>query len=177
MVICWQWGHCFCSARYSCTTTRSAGLSTRLSPLSSTCCHRVQVVLAALTRFYWQLGDLIWRGRELQARSQVSWLPARLLLARIARKLFGLHTKRSAEGGRWLLWLSDACWSRNAFIGSLKLLICSSWCWITAFCSASNACCCWIRSSRCASRSRSILCSSRSQTSSSSIVMPVLYWV
>ncbi len=41
------------------------------------------------------------------------------------------------------------------------------WCWITVFCSASNACCCRIRSSCCASCSRSTLFSSRRETSSS----------
>jgi hypothetical protein len=69
-----------------------------LTPLSSTGCHRVQVVLAALTRFYWQLDDLIWRGRERQARSQVSWLPARLLLALVAQAFRFAH--KTIRGGR-----------------------------------------------------------------------------
>jgi len=56
-----------------------------LTPLSSSCCHRVQDVLAGLTLFYLQLDDLIWRGRELQARSRVSWLPSRFLLALLAQ--------------------------------------------------------------------------------------------
>jgi hypothetical protein len=47
-----------------------------LSTLSSTRGNRVQVVLASFTPFYLLEGDLIWRGRELQARSRVSRLPA-----------------------------------------------------------------------------------------------------
>jgi len=41
----------------------------------------VQVVLASFAPFYLLLDDLIWRRRELQAQSWVSWLPSRLLLA------------------------------------------------------------------------------------------------
>jgi hypothetical protein len=41
----------------------------------------VQVVLASFAAFYLLLEDLIWRCRELQAPSWVSWLPARWLLA------------------------------------------------------------------------------------------------
>jgi hypothetical protein len=52
-----------------------------LSTLCSTRCNRVQVVLARFAPFYLLEGDLIWRGRELQARSWVSWLPSRFLLA------------------------------------------------------------------------------------------------
>src|SRR6266849_7667339 len=132
-----------------------------LTPLSSTRCHRVQAVVAGLTLVYLQLDDLIWRGRELQAGSRVSWLPSRFLPARIARKLFGVRTNRSEDGGKWLLWLSFTSWSRKAFSCSFKLLICSPWCWITAFCSDSTACCCWMSSSRCARCSRRPLFSSR----------------
>src|SRR5713101_4491140 len=63
-----------------------------LSTFSSTHCHCVQVVLAGLTLFYLQLNRLIWRGRELQARSRVSWLPSRLLLALLAQA-FRLSSK------------------------------------------------------------------------------------
>jgi hypothetical protein len=41
----------------------------------------LQVVLTGFTPFYLLEGDLIWCARELQARSGVSWLPARLPLA------------------------------------------------------------------------------------------------
>src|SRR2546421_6732295 len=93
------------------------------------------------------------------------------------RKLFGLRTNRSEAGGRWLLWLSFASRSCTAFSCSLKRLICSPCCWIKAFCSASTACCCWMSSSRCARCSRSTVFSARRYASSSSIVMPLLYWV
>ncbi len=69
-----------------------------LTPLSSTCCHRVQVLLAGLTVFDLQCDDLIWRGRELQARSLVSWLPARLLLALVAQAFRFAH--KTIRGGR-----------------------------------------------------------------------------
>jgi hypothetical protein len=71
-----------------------------LTASSSTRCNRAQVVLARFAPFYLLLDDLIRRGGELQARSPVSWLPSRLLLARIARKLFGFRPKRSEDGGR-----------------------------------------------------------------------------
>src|SRR6266566_2437734 len=69
-----------------------------LTPLSSTGCHHLQVLLASLTLFYWQLDDLIWRGRELQARSQVSWLPSRFLLALLAQAFRFAH--KTIRGGR-----------------------------------------------------------------------------
>ena len=69
-----------------------------LTPLSSTRCHRVQVVLAGLTVVYLQLDDLIWRGRERQARSRVSWLPTRFLLALLAQALRFAH--KPIRGGR-----------------------------------------------------------------------------
>jgi hypothetical protein len=69
-----------------------------LTPLSSTRCHRVQVVLADLTLFYLQLDDLIWRGRELQAGSPVSWLPSRLLPAPLAQAFRFAH--KPIRGGR-----------------------------------------------------------------------------
>lgn len=52
-----------------------------LSTLYSTRCHRVQIVLARFASFDLLLDELIWRRRELQARSWVSWLPSRFLLA------------------------------------------------------------------------------------------------
>src|SRR6266568_3417931 len=63
-----------------------------LSTLSSTRCHRLQVVLTRFTSVYLQLGDLIWGGRELQAGSRVSWLPARFLLA-LCAQAFRLASK------------------------------------------------------------------------------------
>src|SRR6266487_3339891 len=62
-----------------------------LATLSSTRCHRVQVVLARFAPFYLLEGDLIWRRRELQARSLMSWLPARFLLAFLAQAFRCAH--------------------------------------------------------------------------------------
>src|SRR5260370_22402715 len=62
-----------------------------LATLSSTRCHRVQVVLARFAPFYLLKDDLIWRRRELKARSWVSWLPARWLLARLAQAFWCAH--------------------------------------------------------------------------------------
>ena len=56
-----------------------------LSTLSSTGGHRLQVLLARFTPFDLQLGDLIGCRGERQARSRVSCLPARLLLALLAQ--------------------------------------------------------------------------------------------
>ncbi len=52
-----------------------------LATLGSTHGNRLQVVLTGFTPFYLLAGDLIWCARELQARSRVSWLPARFPLA------------------------------------------------------------------------------------------------
>lgn len=79
------------------------------------------------------------------------------------RKLLGLRTKRSDEGGRWLLWLSDACRSCKDFICSLRRVICS--------------CICLTCSSRCVSTSCRTRFPSRRWMSSSSVVIPLLYWV
>jgi hypothetical protein len=56
-----------------------------LASFSSTCCNGVQVVLADFAVFDVLLDDLIWRGRELQARSCVPWLPSRWFLALLAQ--------------------------------------------------------------------------------------------
>src|SRR6266568_6446689 len=69
-----------------------------LATLSSTCCHRLQVVLADLTAFYPLLDDLIWRAGELQARALMAWLPSRWLLALFAQA-FRLSGKTIR--GRW----------------------------------------------------------------------------
>ncbi len=69
-----------------------------LSTLSSTRRNRLQVLLACFTPFDLQLGDLIGCGGEQQARSRVSCLPARFLLAGIAQA-FGLASK-AIRGGR-----------------------------------------------------------------------------
>src|SRR6266446_3595862 len=69
-----------------------------LATLSSTRCHRLQVVLAGFTPFYLLEGDLIWRGGELQARSLMAWLPSRWLLALFAQA-FRLSYKTIR--GRW----------------------------------------------------------------------------
>src|SRR5258708_17291676 len=63
-----------------------------LATLSSTCCNRLQAVLAGFTPFYLLLDDLIWRRGELQARSLMPWLPSRFLLALFAQA-FGLSYK------------------------------------------------------------------------------------
>jgi hypothetical protein len=62
-----------------------------LSTLCSTRCNRVQVMLASFAPCYLLEGDLIWRRRELQARSWVSWLPSRFLLALCAQAFRFAH--------------------------------------------------------------------------------------
>jgi hypothetical protein len=62
-----------------------------LAALSSTRGHRVQVVLASFAPFYLPLDDLIGCGRPLQARSRVSWLPSRFLLALCAQAFRFAH--------------------------------------------------------------------------------------
>ncbi len=68
-----------------------------LTTLSSTHGHRLQILLAPLTPFYLPLDNLIWRGRELQARSRVSWLPPRFLLT-LGAQAFRLASK-TIRGG------------------------------------------------------------------------------
>src|SRR5256884_4235296 len=176
LVMCWQSGQCFCSARYSRTTRRGDGRSTtwrRSPPHAATACRSC------------------WHASHLSTCCSITSSGVNDhdklepgcpgcppdFFSLFLRQLFGVRTKRSEDGGRWLLWLSFASRSCKAFSCSLKLLICSPWCWIKAFCSDSNACCCWIVSSRCVSCSRSTVFSSRREISSSSIVMLLLYWV
>src|SRR5712692_10197298 len=93
------------------------------------------------------------------------------------RRLFVLCVKRSEEGGRLLLWLSFACRSCNDFTCWVKLPICSCICCIRTSCCSSAVSSCWILSSRCPNWSRRDVFSSRRCIRSSSIVIPVLYWV
>jgi len=91
LVMCWQWGQCFCSCPiFAHQQTRQRQIDD-LSTLSSTRCHRAQVVLAGFAPFYLLKDDFIWRRRELQARSPVSWLPSRWLLARLAQAFWCAH--------------------------------------------------------------------------------------
>lgn len=62
-----------------------------LATLSSTRSHRMQVVLTRFTSLYRQVGDLIGGGRELQARSRVSWLSSRWLPALLAQAFRCAH--------------------------------------------------------------------------------------
>src|SRR6266852_2301692 len=93
------------------------------------------------------------------------------------RRLFVLCVKRSEAGGRLLLWLSFACRSCNDFTCWVKLPICSCICCIRTSCCSSAVSSCWILSSRCPNWSRRDVFSSRRCIRSSSIVIPVLYWV
>ena len=62
-----------------------------LAPLSSTRCHRVQLLLSDLTPVYLQLDDLISRRVELQAVSSLSSLPSRFLLSPFSQALPFAH--------------------------------------------------------------------------------------
>jgi hypothetical protein len=70
-----------------------------LTALSATCGHRLQILLTRFTPFDLQLSDLIGAGGERQARSRVSWLPARFLLA-LGAQAFGLVSKPIRGGGQ-----------------------------------------------------------------------------
>jgi hypothetical protein len=70
-----------------------------LAPLSATGCHCQQVLLARFTALDLQLGDLIRGAGERQARSRVSYLPTRWLLALLAQA-FWLASKPIGGGGQ-----------------------------------------------------------------------------
>ena len=151
LVICWQWGHCFCSARYSRTTTRGDGRSTSLSPLSSTRWNRSQVVLASFTLFYLLLNDLIWRGRELQTRAWMPYLPSRWLLALCAQAEKLAHkTVRGRRQMAIVAILPEPFLQRFHLLCQGALLL-SQLLYQGILLAIRNPCCCWMISSRSAS--------------------------
>src|SRR6266566_1286730 len=98
LVICWQRGHCFCSARYSRTTRRGDG--------TSTTCRRSPPHAATACRSCWHASHLstccsiISSGVDDHDKldPRCPGCPPDFF-SLFLRKLFGVRTKRSEDGG------------------------------------------------------------------------------